>query len=160
MPITCFREVRGHASTMLTIAHRATGVQHSMIFFTDRAYEITPSDTLRINRSRLFKCPVVILTGPMTASAAETFLIRIYEIPKRPLIVGQKSAGTTGAPLVIDLPHDACVRICTRCQLFPISGRPFVNEGIRPDIEIAPEADDFMTGYDRVLLSALDILKK
>lgn len=128
-------------------------------FFTDRAYEIIPSDTLRINRSRVLKCPVVILTGPMTASAAETFLIRIYEIPERPLIVGQQSAGSTGAPLVIDLPHNACVRICTRGQLFPISGRPFVNEGIRPDIVIVPEADDFIVGYDRVLQSALNILK-
>ncbi len=129
-------------------------------FFTDKAYEIIPSDTLRINRSRVLKCPVVILTGPMTASAAETFLIRIYEIPERPLIIGQRSAGTTGAPLVIDLPHDACVRICTRCQLFPISGRPFVNEGIQPDMEMAPKADDFLTGYDRVLQAALNILKK
>ncbi len=129
-------------------------------FYTDKAYETIPSDTLRINRSRVLKCPVVILTGPMTASAAETFLIRIYEMPERPLILGQQSAGTTGAPLVLDLPHNACVRICTRCQLFPISGWPFVNESIRPDIEIVPEADDFMTGYDRVLQSALDILKK
>ncbi len=129
-------------------------------FYADRAYEVVPSDTLRINRSRVLKCPVVILTGPMTASAAETFLIRIYEIPGRPLIMGQISAGTTGAPLVIDLPHDACVRICTRCQLFPISGQPFVNEGIRPDIRIIPEADDFMTGYDRILQSALNRLKK
>lgn len=129
-------------------------------FFTDKAYEIIPSDTLRINRSRVLKCPMVILTGPMTASAAETFLIRIYEIPERPLIIGQQSAGTTGAPLVIDLPHDACVRICTRCQLFPISGRPFVNEGIQPDVEIIPEPDDFMMGYDRILQSALNVLKK
>lgn len=57
----------------------------------------------------------------------------------------------TGAPLVIDLPHGACVRICTRCQLFPISGKPFVNEGIAPDVEIMPTADDFILGHDRVL---------
>lgn len=128
-------------------------------YYNYHAYEIEPADTIHINRSRVLKCPIVILTGTMTASAAETFLIRIYEMPKRPLILGQQTNGSTGAPLVIDLPHAACVRICTRCQLFPLSGSPFINEGIHPDIEIIPAVGDYISGKDRVLEQTLEILK-
>ena len=127
-------------------------------FFQDRAYAVEPSDTIRINRSNVLKCPVVILIGGKTVSAAETFLVRIYELPERPLLIGQRTSGSTGAPLVIDLPHGACVRICTRCQLFPLSGKPFVNEGISPDIEIALTVEDYFTGHDRILEHAILLL--
>lgn len=129
-------------------------------FYNYCAYEIELSDTIRIARSRVLKCPVAVLIGKMTASAAETFLIRIYEQPKRPLIIGQQTYGSTGAPLVIDLPYGACVRICTRCQLFPLSGKPFVNEGVTPDTKIVPTADDYMLGRDRALEQTLMILNK
>lgn len=127
-------------------------------FYRYRAYAVEPSDTIRINRSRVLKCPIVILINGRTESAAETFLVRIYEVPKRPILIGQQTSGSTGAPLVIDLPHGACVRICTRCQLFPSSGRPFVNEGVLPDIGIDPLIEDYLTGYDRVLEQAVQIL--
>lgn len=123
-----------------------------------RDYAVDPTDTIRINRSRVLKCPIVILIGGRTISAAETFLVRIYELTERPLLIGQRTSGSTGAPLVIDLPHGACVRICTRCQLFPISGKPFVNEGILPDIEIALTAEDYITGHDRILEHAIFLL--
>lgn len=127
-------------------------------YYNFRAYGIEPSDTIRIDRSKVLTCPIVVLVGGMTASAAETFLIRIYELPKRPPIIGQRTSGSTGAPLVIDLPHGACVRICTRCQLFPISGKPFVNEGIAPDVEIMPTAEDHIQGHDRVLEYTIKML--
>lgn len=127
-------------------------------FYRFRAYTIEPTDTIRIDRSKVLKCPIAILIGGRTASAAETFLVRIYELPERPLLIGQRTCGSTGAPLVIELPHGACVRICTRCQLFPLSGKPFVNEGIEPDIDVSPSIGDYLQGNDRVLKCALSML--
>lgn len=127
-------------------------------FYRFRAYAIEPSDTIRIDRSKVLKCPIALLIGGRTASATETFLVRIHELPERPVLLGQQTSGSTGAPLVIELPHGACVRICTRCQLFPLSGKPFVNEGIEPDIRITPSIEDYMLGNDRVLKRALHLL--
>ncbi|MEG2240668.1 MAG: S41 family peptidase [Alistipes sp.] len=125
-----------------------------------RAFETLPSDTLHIDRSKHLRCPVVILTDKYTASAAETFLVQLYELPNRPRIIGRQTEGSTGAPLVIDLPHDACVRICTLCHLFPVSGKPFINDGIRPDIPCSPTVEDYLSGRDRALEQAIKTFNK
>ena len=101
-------------------------------YYLGRAFDTLPCKTLHIDRSKLLRMPIVILTGKRTVSAAETFLIQLYEQPGRPKIIGQRTTGTTGSPLVIDLPHGADVRICTLKHLYPISGRPFGKEGIIP----------------------------
>lgn len=127
-------------------------------FYRDRAYEMLPADTLRIDRSQVLRMPIVILTGKRTVSAAETFLIQLMELPDRPRVIGQQTAGTTGSPLVVDLPHNAWVRICTLQHLHPISGKPFGKEGILPDEIIDPTLDDYLTGRDAVLERALKII--
>ena len=105
-------------------------------------------------------CPVIILTGQYTASACETFLIGVVEHADRPLVMGGRTQGSTGAPLVIDLPHGAWARICTISHTFPVSGREFVNEGIEPDVEISPTVDDYLNGYDRCMDYALKKIKE
>ncbi|MDE6569767.1 MAG: PDZ domain-containing protein [Alistipes sp.] len=127
-------------------------------FYRDRAYEMLPADTLRIDRSQILRMPIVILTGKRTVSAAETFLIQLMELPDRPRVIGQQTAGTTGSPLIVDLPHNAWVRICTLQHLYPISGKPFGKEGILPDEIIAPTLEDYLTGRDAVLERALKII--
>jgi len=127
-------------------------------YYTDRAFDTLPAEMLRIDRSRVLRMPTVILTGKHTMSAAETFLIQLYERPGRPAIIGQRTAGTTGSPLVVELPHDAWVRICTIKYLYPESGRPFGAEGIVPDEELAPTLEDYIEGRDRVLERAVEII--
>lgn len=100
-------------------------------------------------------CPVVVLIGPESASACEDFLVNIYEVPGRPLLVGGKTAGTTGAPLVMWLPHKVPALICTLRIMFPYSGKPFT-EGIDPDIEVARTIDDVFAGRDPVLERGLE----
>lgn len=124
-------------------------------FYRDRAFEMLPADTIRLDRSKRLPCPAVILIGRKTVSAAETFLLRIVELTKRPPILGEPTEGSTGAPLVVDLPHGACARICTLCHLYPQSGEPFAREGIRPDAEIPVGSEDCIAGRDRVLEEAL-----
>ena len=124
-------------------------------FYLYRAYETFPNKVIKLDRSKYVGCPVIILTGQYTASACETFLIGVVEHADRPLVVGGRTQGSTGAPLVIDLPHGAWARICTISHTFPVSGREFVNEGIEPDVEISPTVDDYLNGYDRCMDYAL-----
>lgn len=124
-------------------------------FYRNRACEMLPADTIRLDRSKLLRCPAVILIGRKTVSAAETFLLHIVELSKRPPILGEPTEGSTGAPLVVDLPHGACARICTLCHLYPQSGEPFARVGIRPDAEIPVGVEDYLSGRDRVLEEAL-----
>lgn len=128
-------------------------------YYLDRAFDTLPCETLHIDSSKLLRMPIVILTGKRTVSAAETFLIQLYELPGRPKIIGQRTRRTTGSPLIIDLPHDAWVRICTLKHLYPISGKPFGKEGIIPDEEIGLTVEDFLNGRDRVMERAISIIE-
>ena len=127
-------------------------------FYEYDAFRKYSSDTIRLSPDKAISCPVVILTGIGTASACETFLMRIKELDGHPPIVGERTEGSTGAPLVIDLPHGACARICTISHSFPMSGREFVNEGIEPDIEVRATAGDHISGHDRVMEYALKMI--
>ncbi len=44
-------------------------------------------------------CPLIVLTGNNTVSAAEDFLIFLYGIKPRALTMGQRTEGSTGQPL-------------------------------------------------------------
>jgi C-terminal processing protease CtpA/Prc len=102
------------------------------------------------------ECPSVILIGNFTFSAAEDFLVNIYEVPNRPLMIGDKTGGSSGAPLVLsNLPNETMVRLCTLRELFPYSMKPFVGMGISPDIEVTEDIDDYISGEDVVLKRAV-----
>ncbi|MDN5350709.1 MAG: hypothetical protein PWQ54_2105 [Bacteroidales bacterium] len=105
-------------------------------------------------------CPVVILIGSRTFSAAEDFLIMLYEIENRPLLIGNETAGSTGLPLVIPgLPYDGYARITARRVIFPQSKDKFVNKGIVPDIIIEPNLQEVINGDDVVLEMAIKVLR-
>lgn len=104
-------------------------------------------------------CPVVILIGIHTFSACEDFLVNIYELKDRPLLIGEETGGSTGAPLVLNnLPNETSVRICTVRILFPYSNKPFLSKGISPDIVIKEDIKDFIKDEDIVLQRAIQAL--
>jgi len=110
------------------------------------------SDTLK-----RIKCPTVILVGRFTFSAAEDFLVNIYEVPDRPKLIGEETGGSTGSPLVVPgLPGGGYARICTRRICYPISGKRFVNSGVKPDIEIKQTINDYLNEKDVVLEKAIE----
>jgi carboxyl-terminal processing protease len=113
---------------------------------------VSVSDTL----SRI-KCPTVILISRFTFSAAEDFLVNIYEVPDRPKIIGEETGGSTGSPLVVPgLPGGGYARICTRRICYPISGKRFVNNGVKPDIEVKQTINDYLNDKDVVLEKAIE----
>lgn len=152
----------GHCQTRISSGYRRAQGNWSREhedFLLDRALETHPADTVWVDRDKALSCPVIILIDKFTASAAETFLVQLYEIPGRPRLLGRQTEGSTGAPLVVDLPHDAWARICTVRHLFPVSHEKFDGMGIMPDEIIEPTLDDFIGGYDRVLERAVELLR-
>jgi C-terminal processing protease CtpA/Prc len=130
-------------------------------FYLNKAYSTTMPDTIYIEKTiKRISCPVIILIGKYTFSACEDFLVNIYEVPGRPILIGEKTAGSTGAPLVLfNLPYDMRARICTLRILFPYSLKPFVNMGIPPDVEIKGSLQDFINDFDVVVNKAIQILE-
>jgi len=102
--------------------------------------------------------PVVVLTSAFTASAAEDFLVPL-DYGGRATIVGERTAGTTGFPLYIDLPGGGRARICTTRETYP-DGRKWVGVGIIPRVEVHPTQEDIYRGRDAVFEKGLEVLKQ
>ena len=100
--------------------------------------------------------PVVVLTGPGTVSAAEDFVVA-FQTSGRGKVIGQKTNGSTGQPLRVQLPGGGSARICTKRDTYP-DGRDFVGIGCIPDIEIEPARRDVAAGRDPVLEEAVEVL--
>ena len=129
-------------------------------FYLYKAYRTEGGDTIRIKPEfPRIEVPVVILTNERCFSACEDFLVNIYEVPNRPVIIGTETAGSTGAPLLFNMPDGGSARICTLRITYPYSGKAFVNKGVTPDIIIYNSIDDDFTGYDRALDTAINHVK-
>jgi carboxyl-terminal processing protease len=113
--------------------------------------EVKPSE------KKYFLGPIVVLTSAQTCSAAEDFTVALHA-GKRVTIVGERTNGSTGQPLFIDLPMGARARICTKWDSYP-DGREFVGVGVIPDVEIGPTPEDIAKGRDAVLDKGVEVLK-
>lgn len=131
-------------------------------FFLNKAYQFFPPDTVFVaDTLKRINVPVVFLIGRYTFSAAEDFLVNVYETQRRPLLIGEETGGSTGSPLVVpNLPGDGYARICTRRICFPYSHKPFVNQGIIPDILVPQTIDAYLENRDLVLDRAIEILNR
>jgi C-terminal processing protease CtpA/Prc len=116
-----------------------------------------------VGGQRPFLGPVVVLVGPRTLSAAEDFLIPLHA-SHRATLVGQRTAGSTGQPLIIMLPGGGGAAICTKWDSYP-DGREFVGVGIDPDVEVYPTQAEVAAGLwsggkDPVLERGVAVLRE
>jgi C-terminal processing protease CtpA/Prc len=102
--------------------------------------------------------PIVILAGPLTGSAAENFLVP-FQAGGRAVLVGEKTAGHVGNPLVSILPGGAESYIVTMSSTYP-DGKEYDGIGVIPDVEVANTRSDVALGRDRVLETGLEILRQ
>lgn len=143
---------------------KATGnyLEENEDYYKMSAYHTEFPQTVIIEDSiKQFNCPIVVLTSPMTCSAAEDFLIILYERKDRPLFIGKTSFGSSGSPLVISEWPDknGYARICTKRQTFPYSLKPF-KDGITPDIIVNETYDDYIADRDKTMEIAIEEIKK
>jgi C-terminal processing protease CtpA/Prc len=100
---------------------------------------------------------MVILTGPVTNSSAEDFVIELKQTG-RAVTVGGRTSGGAGNPLEVPLPGGGTFRVATFTATFP-DGTEYVGTGIRPDIEVYPTVRDLIDGKDPALHKAAEVLK-
>ncbi len=124
----------------------------------DKYYYQFPYETeaIKLDAKRIV-VPTVLLIGHNTASAAEDFLI-LADNQKHMIKIGQNSFGSTGQPLMFDLPGGGSARVCTKKDTYP-DGREFVGYGVKPDIEVIPTLNDYLKKKDPALDKALEYLK-
>lgn len=118
-------------------------------------------DTLGIGDRKLLKksrivVPTAVLIGHGTASAAEDFLI-YADNQKHMTKIGEPTYGSTGQPLMFDLPNGGIARVCTKKDTYP-DGREFVGIGIQPDIMVTKSLSDYIENNDPVLKKAIEYL--
>lgn len=122
-------------------------------------WESHPGQKIVIDKSvEKVKVPIVILIGEKTFSAAEDFLI-LLDGSRNIKLVGQRTAGSSGQPLLIDLPPGFKARICAKRDTYP-DGRDFIGVGIKPDVEVNKVVEDYLNGVDTELNEALKFLAK
>lgn len=127
-------------------------------YLVGNEWESHPGEKIEIAESvEKIKIPIVILIGQKTFSAAEDFLI-LLDGSKNIKLIGQRTAGSSGQPLLVDLPEGFKARICSKRDTYP-DGREFVGIGIKPDIEVNKSAKDYLNGVDTELKAALEFLK-
>ena len=114
-------------------------------------------DIVMPRKEGTFNGPIVVLTGPDTYSAAEDFVV-VLHASGRATVVGEKTGGSTGQPLRIDLPGGGSARICTKWDSYP-DGREFVGVGIIPDVEVNPTLANIAAGHDVILEKGLEVVR-
>ena len=116
------------------------------------------ASTMPPDGARHYAGPVLMLTSARTYSAAEDFVVA-FDAMRRGRIVGEPTGGSTGQPLIFDLPGGGTARVCTKRDAYP-DGREFVGVGIQPQVRAAPTVADLRAGRDTVLDAAVALLGK
>lgn len=108
-------------------------------------------------KEKTYAGPVAVLIGPQTFSAAEDFLVPL-DFSGRAVLIGERTAGSTGQPLHVPLPGGGAFWVCAVRTMYP-DGKEFVGLGIPPHVEAAPTQQDVYGHRDRALEKALAALK-
>lgn len=119
-------------------------------WFEEKPKKIFPSD------GPTYTGPLVVLIGAHTVSAAEDFVAPL-DYANRALLIGSRTAGTTGNPLTVTLPGGGIFRVCTKRDTYP-NGKEFVGFGIDPDIVMEPTQLDIYDGRDPALEKAIQVI--
>ncbi|MFT5756932.1 MAG: carboxyl-terminal processing protease [Alteromonadaceae bacterium] len=118
--------------------------------------DIISSDDVDISDKNVV--PTAILISRNTSSSAENFLI-YADGAEHFTTIGEPTFGSTGQPLIIDLPGGGSAKICTKRDSYA-DGRDFVGYGIKPDIYVARDISYYLSNNDLVLTTALEFLKQ
>jgi carboxyl-terminal processing protease len=103
-------------------------------------------------RGRLF-----ILTDNGTISAKEDFVVP-FKDNHRAVIVGERTAGSTGQPYQFYFNKDQSVAVGAKTSYMP-DGSRFEKVGIAPDVPVAPTLADVRAGRDTVLNKAVELAR-
>jgi carboxyl-terminal processing protease len=103
----------------------------------------------------IFSLPTVLLTDSETGSAAEDFIMAFESGKSLATRIGSGTAGSTGQPLIQDLPGGGGFAICTIRMPWP---EAVWQKGIEPNIYVEPTIEDVIKNEDRALETAVSYL--
>jgi hypothetical protein len=99
-----------------------------------------------------FRGKVIVLTGPVTLSSCEAFVLMMKQVPDCKT-VGMTTGGSSGNPKIHDLGNGTSVSLPQWKSLRP-DGTCTEGEGIAPDVEVKAGPGDFESS-DPILAEAL-----
>ena len=99
----------------------------------------------------------MLLIDGMAASTSEIFAAGMQDIGEATLI-GNTTAGKALASIVESLPNGDRIQFVI-WNLTRTNGQRVEGDGVRPDIEVHPTPEDFLSGTDPVLQSAIHHLQ-
>lgn len=100
---------------------------------------------------------IFVLINSRTCSSAENMVLQMKVNNIDFEVIGQVSSGSTGSPLVFDIPG-GYARVCAKMN-YDETGKPFRNRGIVPEIYIEETMDDYLNQKDPVLERAIELCK-
>lgn len=106
---------------------------------------VEPSD-------EILSVPTAILTDSETLSAAEDFIMAFQSGKGEAVRFGRGTGGSTGQPLVQELPGGGLLGVCTISMAWP---EEVWRKGIEPHIHVEPTIEDIIRNEDRTLKAAM-----
>jgi len=115
-------------------------------------------NTIQPRDGKHYTGPLVLLTGPATNSTAEDLALTLHSAG-RAVLVGARTAGSSGNPIQVSLPGGGSFRVATFQARTP-EGEDYVGRGLTPDVEVAVTVDDLIEGRDPVLQEGVEVVTK
>ncbi|WP_206832178.1 S41 family peptidase [Alicyclobacillus fructus] len=103
----------------------------------------------------VFRGRLAVLVDRATGSAAEDFAMPLL-VTKRAILIGEKTSGSTGQPVICQRAGFSMGVGAIRASL--PDGRAFENVGLRPDVSVDMSPEDLSSGRDPALALALELL--
>jgi carboxyl-terminal processing protease len=104
-----------------------------------------------------YKGKLFIITDNGTVSAKEDFVVP-FKDNHRAVIVGERTAGSTGQPYMFYFNKDQSVAVGAKTAYMP-DGSRFEKVGILPDVAVSPTLEDVRGGRDTVLMKTIELAK-
>jgi len=120
-------------------------------FTAPEALYVEPADKWQ------YQNPVVLLTNRQCFSTTEAFILSMRILPNV-TVVGDTTGGGSGNPIRRELPNGWIYQV-PRWILFTPDMKPFEGIGLIPDISVNMKAEDFISGKDTILETAMSLLK-
>lgn len=109
-------------------------------------------------RPPIYAGPVVLLVDDFNVSTAEEFIVALVD-SGRAQTVGRRTGGSTGNPLVFQLPDDAAAQFSSG-DFRRMDGTPIEAVGIAPDVPVQWTLEDVRQGRDPDVAAAEQLLRQ
>ncbi len=129
-------------SPMFIAAHKSWGLDNEWYYSEGTKLEPLPYNLI-------YKKPVYLLIDESTFSAAEDFCA-IFKAANRGMLIGRKTAGSTGNSILLNLPANGFAMICAKHDYFNEIPE-YEGFGISPDIEVNYEISGISSRHDTIL---------